>query len=267
MKYKIKVLLLTLLSFTFTVSCEKVIDVEVEDADENIVIDASYIATDEVVKVKITRSLALFGGQDFEPVNGAVIEIITPSNDAFILNELGDGMYEYTGLTPSYNLSYTMKAVVDGIDFEATAFLPNVVPLDSLTQTFQEASLFGDEGYVVFMNLTDPGGENYYRAIRKVNGETLTGLSDQFLFDNSFTQGNFQTVPFFGSRYEVDDTINVQLRSYSQLASQYYNDLFSLASDNGQSAAPANPRTNWNNNALGIFNAFGYDEKSIIIQE
>lgn len=258
--------LVFLITLVFS-SCQKVVDVEVEEADENIVIDASYNAIDEIVRVKVTRSIALFSGQSFEPINGAVIEITTPDNNVFTLDELGDGVYEYTDLTPTYNANYVMNASIDGLDFEATAFLPDVIPLDSLTQEFVEASLFGDEGYVVFMNLTDPGGENFYRAIREVNGEVLTDLGDQFLFDNSFTQGNSQTVPFFGSRYEIGDTVSVRLRSYSETASLYYSDLFSLSGDNGQSAAPANPRSNWNNGALGIFNAYGFDEKTIIIED
>lgn len=267
MIYKSAIFSLVFLITLLFSNCQKVIDVEVEDADENIVIDASYNAIEEVVRVKVTRSLALFGGQNFEPINGAVIQITSPDNNVFILDELGDGVYEYSDLAPQYNANYVMNASIEGMDFQATAFLPNVIPLDSLTQEFIEASLFGDEGYVVFMNLSDPGGENFYRAIREVNGEVLTDLGDQFLFDNSFTQGNSQTVPFFGSRYEVGDTITVRLRSYSEVASQYYGDLFSLAGDGGQSAAPANPRTNWNNEALGVFNAFGYDEKTIIIEE
>lgn len=267
MKCRVGLFLMVIWSVALFSGCEKVVDVEVENADENIVIDASYNATDEIVRVKITRSIALFGGQDFEPVNGAVIEVVTPGDEVFILDELGDGLYEYSELTPVYNKSYVMKAVVDGMDFEATALLPNVVPLDSLSQEFQEASLFGDEGYVVYMNLTDPGGENFYRANREVNGDTLSDLEDQFLFDNMFSEGNSQRVPFFGSRYKVGDTINVSLQSYSEAVFRYYSDLFDLAFDSGESAAPANPRTNWNNGALGVFNVFGYDKKTIVIKE
>lgn len=253
--------------FFLIVSCQKVIDVEVDEADENIIIDASYNANDEVVKVKVTRSVALFSGQDTEGVNGASIEIVSPDGEVYVLNELGDGEYEYTDLIPLYNESYVMKASIEGLDYEATAFLPSVIPLSFLSREFVEESLFGEEGYVVFMNIPDPGGDNFYRATRVVNGEKLTDLSDQFLFDNSFSQGNFQIVPFFGSRYEIGDTISVRLKSYSEEAFTYFDDLFALSSDNGQSAAPANPRTNWNNGALGVFNAFGYDEKTIIIEE
>lgn len=250
-----------------TAACQKVIDVEVDEADENIVLDASYNAITEKVRVKVTRSAALFSNTGFPPIETALIEIETPDGDVFEVSHIGNGVYEYENLAPTFNASYKMTVLVEGETFEATAFLPEPIPLDSLTQQFQEASLFGPEGYIVFMNLTDPGGKNFYRAVRIVNGDTLTSRGDQFIFDNSFSEGNFQTVPFFSSRYEPDDTITVQLRSYSEAAFIYFSDLLSLGGDGGSSAAPANPRSNWNNGALGVFNAYGYDEKSIVIEE
>ncbi|MCC5923166.1 MAG: DUF4249 domain-containing protein [Crocinitomicaceae bacterium] len=260
---------LTIIGFAalFMPACQKVIDVTVDDADENFVIDAFYDANAELVGVRITRTKALFSPEPNETIDNADVTLTTPSGDVFNLVNLGNGNYELTNLTPEFDLSYKMTVLMEGEVFEATAFLPTPIPLDSLTQEYQPASLFGPEGYIIFMNLTDPGGENFYRAMRIVNGEPLTGLGDQFLFDNSFTSGNVQTVPFFASRYQPDDTITVELRSYSREAAQYFSDLLSLAGDGGQSAAPANPRTNWSNGALGVFNAYGYDAKTIIIVE
>lgn len=248
-------------------ACQKVIDVTVDDADENYVIDAFYDANAEKVGVRISKTKALFGTEPNETVDNADISITTPNGLVLNLNNLGNGNYELTSLAPEFDLAYKMTVLMEGEVFEATAFLPTPITLDSLTQEYQPASLFGPEGYIIFMNLTDPGGENFYRAMRIVNGEPLTGLGDQFLFDNSFTSGNVQTVPFFASRYQPDDTITVELRSYSREAAQYFSDLLSLAGDGGQSAAPANPRTNWSNGALGVFNAYGYDAKTIIIVE
>jgi hypothetical protein len=39
-----------------------------------------------------------------------------------------------------------------------------------------------------------------------------------------------------------------------------------LTSDANNSAAPANPNTNWSNNALGYFGAFSTQKKSIRIK-
>lgn len=260
-----KALYLGILLFLF--SCQKVIDVTVDEAKENVVIDAYYDANASYVNVKITRSRALFSNNEFEPIEGAQIELATPNGDIVQLNEVNFGEYELENLSPTFNSTYIMNVSVEGKNYQAAAYLPQPVPLDSLTQEYQPASLFGDEGYIVYMNLTDPGGENYFRAMRTVNDTLLTKIGDQFLFDNSLTEGNTQRVPFFSSRYKPGDVIKIDLRSYSEEAAQYYSDLFALAGDGGQSAAPANPRTNWNNDALGVFNAYGYDSITIIIEE
>jgi hypothetical protein len=261
---KYSLLIISILAIT---SCQKVIDVEVEEANENIILDASYNAETELVRVKVSRSAALFSDTGFPGIEDASIEIETPGGDIFQVPHVGNGVYEFANLTPSFNATYQMRAIIDGENYEASAFLPNPIPLDSLSQEFIEESLFGPQGYVVFMNLSDPGGSNFYRAVRIINGDTLNDLGDQFIFDNSFSEGNVQTVPFFSSRYEPSDTVVVQLRSYSEAAYIYFTDLLALAGDGGQSAAPANPRPNWNNGALGIFNTYGYDEKTIIIEE
>jgi hypothetical protein len=140
------------------------------------------------------------------------------------------------------------------------------VQLDSLTQEWVPASLFGPEGYIVFMNFTDPIGPNYYRAVRTVNDTLFDRLSQQFIFDDSFSEGNTQTVPFFSTRHVVGDSVAVEFRSLSEASYRFYSALFDLAGDGGQSAAPANPPSNWSNGAIGHFGAWGSDTKSIVIQ-
>merc|ERR1711916_295871 len=151
--------------------------------------------------------------------------------------------------------------------YQTSDMLPSVVAIDSLTQEFQEQSLFGDEGYIVYTNFSDPQTNNYYRANRIVNGDSLTDLGEQFIFDDGFSNGNSQAVPFFSTRHEVGDTIIVQLISYSEHSFDYYDQLFEIAGESGQSAAPANPEYSWTNNALGHFAAYGCDVDTIIIQE
>ena len=263
----IRVKLLVFLTGLNLFSCEKVIDVDVSDTDTKIVIEAIYDATSERVDVNISKSKNVFGANVFPSVKGAIIQIKNDSGESKMLNEIGDGKYELTDYSPVYSSKYTMTVLVEEQEYIAENFLPPVVPLDSLTQEFQEASLFGDEGYIVYMNFTDPGGENYYRAMRKVNGDPLESLGEQFIFDNAFSAGNSQTVPFFSTRHEVNDTIEVDLRSYSKKSYDYYSELFDIVGDSGQSAAPANPISNWSNGALGHFGTWGFDRKVIVIGE
>jgi len=264
MKY-IKFLCFSL--FVTLLSCEKVIDLDVNEIEQKLVIEAEFIASENLVKVKISKTKDVFSSEDFSFVSGAQAEIIDQNGVSNSLIDLGDGNYELTGYMPTYNSKYTMKITYDGEIYESHDTLVVPVDLDSLTTEFQPQSLFGSEGYVVYMNFTDPNGPNYYRAVRTVNGEELTSRGDQFLFDDGFSEGNQQSVPFFTDRYVVGDTVEVELRSYSEKSYTFTSELIDIAGDSGQSAAPANPNFTWTNGAIGNFAAYGHDSKSIVIEE
>lgn len=249
------------------ISCQKVIDLEVDDAEPQLVIEANYDAIKEEVNVRLTKTVSVFSVEDFPAVGGAQVEIVDQSGNVSQLVDQGNGDYVLQNYAPDYGTSYAMRVAVEGKTYKATDLLPPVVPIDSLTQEFQEESLFGDAGYIVYTNFTDPQAENYYRANRIVNGDSLTGLGQQFVFDDGFSNGNNQAVPFFSTRHEVGDTIIVQFISYSENSYNYYSQLFDIAGESGQSAAPANPEASWTNDALGHFAAYGYDQDTIIIQE
>lgn len=252
---------------TSFISCTKIIEVEVNDSEPQLVIEANYDATNERVQVNLSMTKNVFAGGVNPIVTGASVSIRDFNGLNTPLIDQGDGTYLLENYVPIFETDYSISVTVEGVLYQSTTYLPAVVALDSLSQVFTEASLFGEEGYVVFMNFTDPAGvANYYRALRNVNGESLKGLGDQFIFDDTFSEGNTQTVPFFGTRHDVGDSIAVEFRSYSKASYDYYSQLFALAGDGGQSAAPANPVSNWSNDALGHFAAWGFDLKYIVIE-
>lgn len=250
-----------------TSSCEKVIDLETSNTEPKMVIEAKYDAVNEEIFVKISKTVDVFSTEDFPNISGATVQITDENGTTTDLIDQGDGTYLLENYTPVYNSSYSMKVNVEGVAYESSDYLNPIVPLDSLTQELQPSSSFFEGGYVVYMNLTDPVGENYYRAIRKVNGEYRRDLGDQFLFDDGFSEGNSQKVPLFSEFYQEDDTITVELLSYSDNSFTYFQELNAIAQGSDASAAPANPTFRWSNDALGNFSVYGFDSKTIIIEE
>ncbi|PWH87085.1 DUF4249 domain-containing protein [Brumimicrobium oceani] len=261
------ILYITFLFLLTATSCQKVIDLKVDDTEPKIVLEARYDATKEEVWVRISKTIDVFSAENYPQIKGAQVEIIDENGVSTPLADQGDGTYLFENYVPIFDSEYAIKIVVDGETYEASDYLKNVVPLDSLSTEFQEASAFSEEGYVVFMNATDPFGSNYYGAIRKVNGEYRKELGDEFLFDDSFSEGNTQSVPIFSELYQVGDTVQIELNSYSEKTYNYLNQLRAIASGSEVSAAPANPVNQWSKEALGHFSAFGYDTKTIIIAE
>src|SRR5690554_7657146 len=111
------------------------------------------------------------------------------------------------------------------------------------------------------MNGTDAVGDNYYRAIKKINGEYKRELGDQFMFDDDFTEGNIQKVPLFSELYQVGDTVQIDLLSYSEKSYTYFRELRAIAGGGSSSAAPANPTSYWSKECLGHFSVFGYEDR------
>lgn len=250
-----------------TTSCQKVIDLPVNDTEPKLVIEGKYDAIKEEVSVKISKTINVFSADDFPIVTGAQIEIYDKNGVATPLVDQGDGSYLLENYTPTFNAEYTLKVNVEGETYEASDTLMPVVELDSLTTELQPSNSFTDGGYVLFMHLTDPVGPNFYRAIRKVNGEYKKEVGDQFMFDDALTEGNSQKVPMFSELYQVEDTVQIELVSYSENSFEYYQELKAIASNSGASAAPANPSPTWAENVLGHFVAFGYDTKIKVIEE
>lgn len=265
MKFGLYIVLL--ISLSSLLSCEKVIDLDVSDVEPQLVIEANYDAVKQEVRVRISKSVNVFAPSEFPAIGGAQVEIVDANGVADNLIDQGNGVYLLENYAPQFNTSYTINVTVEGVTYTSSDALPSVIPIDSLTQEFVEQSLFGDEGYIVYTNFTDPQSANFYRANRIVNGDSLRELGEQFIFDDEFSNGNSQAVPFFTTRHEVGDTIIVQFISYSEHSFDYYTQLFDIAGESGQSAAPANPDYSWTNQALGHFAAYGYDQDTIIVVE
>lgn len=258
---------ISILLLLATTSCQKVIDLKVSDTEPKMVFEAKYDAVKEEVSVRISKTINVFSADNYPEITGATVEISDENGIITALNDQGDGTYLLENYSPVFSSQYTIKINVEGEIYEASDMLVPIVPLDSLNTELQEESAFSDGGYVIFMNATDPVGPNFYRAIREVNGEYRRELGDQFLFDDSFSEGNSQSVPIFTELFQIDDTVKIELISYSEKSYTYFQELTDIAGGSGNSAAPANPTSYWSKEALGHFTVFGYDAKTIIIKE
>lgn len=258
---------IALLFLFTTTSCEKVIDLKVDDSEPKMVIEAKYDVVKEEVFVKLSKTINVFSADEFPLITGANVEISDGNGIATPLIDQGDGTYLLENYTPVFNSKYSIKINIEGEIYEASDELQAIVPLDSLTTELQPESPFTEGGYVIYMHLTDPIGPNFYRAIRKVNSEYRREVGDQFLFDDGLTEGNAQKVPLFSELFQVADTVQLELISYSKKTFNYFQELRGIANGSGASAAPANPTSNWSGEALGHFSVFGYDTKIIIVEQ
>lgn len=142
-------------------SCEKTIQIDLEDAKIKIVVNG-IITPDSIIKVNVTRSRHILDNAEISPLSDAVVKLY--ENDVLIgdMTYTQQGFYEINHI-PSIGKEYKVEVnheVYDNV-YGVTEILPTVpiITLDTIT-SFDE---YGEEMISFTMTFKDPSGErNYY---------------------------------------------------------------------------------------------------------
>ncbi len=251
-------------------SCEKVVELDLDETPPQIVVEANLDKEQEELTVSISRSNFYYSTDAYEQVEGASLILETPNGDFVDVNDLGDGAYEAAVLEPSEGV-YTLRAEIDGVQYEARSELRDVIHIVELVTEFTEETTFTDEGYFVYTRFIDPAGEaNFYRFIHSIDGVVERDGDDLQVIDDDLFDGNFARVPLFQKVFDQGTTVSVDLVHFDAASYDYFNSLSDIISGGGGpgggTAAPANPNTNWSGGILGYFSARSTSTASVFIE-
>lgn len=248
-------------------SCQKVIDVDLNEANKQIVIVANYAAEDSTVRVRITGTSSYFNSNPSPEVNDAIVTITNQNGVSQSVPFSNSGNYILSAYPPEFGTTYTLTVVSGEKAYTAICYLPPVVTLDAPNQFYLSSFFGGESGYVPELVLNDPAGiENYYLIVLAKNGELWNDLTDLNSQDDRLTDGNTIMRPIFGRElYQIGDTADIELRCVDKAVYTYVNQAQSTVAQN--SGAPANPDTNWDNGALGYFSAYSSSRNGIVFVE
>ena len=252
----------------FLSSCEEVIEVDLNDADPKLVIEARLDAGTSLLDVTLTRSQSFFNNDDAQAVLDANVELVHNGNTVQI-GHAGNGFYrEFIPVQQGDNLQLR---VLDGAELHtASVVVPRQIPLDSLSTEYFEPNSFFDGGSIVYLYFQEPGNEpNYYRVLVSRNGNPLDGAEDIIVENDLLSDGQFVQYPLFGNFYEAFDEIEIVLQSVTESTFDYYTTLqdITINQGGGSTAAPANPISNIEGGALGLFDVHYADTMSIVVPE
>lgn len=247
-------------------SCQKVIDVDLNEANAVTVIEANFTAEDSTVRVVITETSNFFSNEDEPAVNDAIVTITDQAGNSQQVPFISNGNYVLENYIPQYGTSYTMTVLSDGVTYTARCEMLPLIPQEPILYQYLEPGIFtGDGGYIAAVSYNDPVEEgNYTSAILSRNGNQLNKLNDLTLNDDLLTNGNLVIRPLFVQFLELGDTVEIELRTLDKKIYDYYTEVISLNDPN--SAAPANPDYQWENRALGYFSAHPSSRQTVIIQ-
>jgi len=250
-------------------SCTKVIDVDINEANQRIVIDAyvenySSDSTSSFCQVKLSKTGSFYDNNSFDVINDADLFIKDKDGNSHKLLSYDNGYYNYM-FVPSVELNDELElyGTIEGEEITAKAIMPRRVKIDSLVATELP---FGPKhkGITPICFFTDfPGEDNYYRLVLYVNNKQVGGF---FVTYDLGHNGGLLNYPFMGKHVKKNDTLRVDLIGISKFDYDYYRVIIQTQKSGGFSAAPGNPNTNIEGNAIGVFSAETFDSKTIIVQ-
>lgn len=262
MKLNIVLLLSVLLTF---ISCQKEIDIDLNDSSPKVVIEANYNATDSVVTVLVSKTGSYFDEYSTTYINDAVVTIRQDNGADVAIPFISDGKYELGNYIPAYGSTYTVTVSYDGTSYTADCKLMPTMELLPATIEYQEASIFTDEGYWITYRFQDfPGKGNCYKIIPTYGGVTYNRFGEFMTGEDKLTDGNLIERPMIET-FQLGDTVYLELQSISQKVYDYYSQLADNTS--GFTAAAGNPDYLWSNGALGYFSAYSYSSQEVIVVE
>ncbi|MEL6537536.1 MAG: DUF4249 domain-containing protein [Bacteroidota bacterium] len=251
-------ILLASLSLLALGACEKVIDVDLNDAEPTLVVEANLNNEFGPQTVVLSKTTSFFTPEAPGPVTNATVTVTDDEGESITYDEVEDGVYValYAG---EPGRTYTLSIDTEGETYTAVSEMREIISLDSLT--FSPSGGFGGpiDGpptFLPFTNFNDPAEKgNFYRLIEVSDDPARTAII--YLLDDLATNGNLVTFPLFGNSAPAGDTVTIELWHLDQAAHTYFDELGDLGGGGPfNSGTPANPTSNLTNGALGYFVAY-----------
>jgi hypothetical protein len=252
-------------------ACQKVIDINLNDAAKKYVVEGIVTDVAGGVRVKISQTKNIEEDNTFNGISGATVIISVDSAANYVLSETAakPGVYSSTAFRGGVGHTYSLYVQVGTDTFRAVSTIPNKVYFDSLT--LQDRVVFGKTRRVPAVYYTDPEGKgNSYHFIEwrnRVKESTIFVRND----DNTDGKNlNIQLVSFStdsdddSNQIKTGDTVKVEMQCIDAAVYKYWYSLDAGATGEGMSATPANAVSNIEGGALGYFSAHSVQTRTII---
>lgn len=254
---KISILILSTLTILHS-SCTKVVNVDLNSKDPQIVIEAN-ITDDSTVPqtVLITKSSNFSESNVFPAVQNATVTVSDDLGNTVTFAETSPGVYKNTALKGAPGRTYSLKILAEGKTFTSTCKMPAKVPLDSVVfESFSFGNQSDDNSEKSFTPIyTDPAGKGNYYKFNLQKGDSVS--KNIFLIDDDIVDGSINKRPLFDRELSLrkGDSITLRMLCISKEVNLYFYSLDQSSSGPNSTASPANPVTNIQGAVLGYFSA------------
>lgn len=254
-------LLLCLTSFT---ACEKIIDVDLNAANPNYVIEADLNDLSDQQVIKVSQTVNFNSPEPYKAVDDAVVVVTDVNGVRHDFQSVGQGRYIRNNFKPMQDGKYALSVKIGDQEFKAATVRVPYVEVDSIGLMREE--FFKEEYYVVTFTFQDPPNEdNYFKYSYSVNDgpfKFANVFSDKF--NNGLVVKHEITERDKDLKFALGDAVKIKRECIAKDVYTFWNDLQSI---NPGSAAPANPTSNISNGALGYFSVSSAKMYDVLIED
>lgn len=226
------------------ISCEDVVNVDLETAEPKLVIDATILWEKGTLgneqTINLTTTTGYFNA-DIPKVSGATVYITNSSNTVFPFLETvpNSGAYVCTTFVPVINETYTLTVQYNGTTYRATAPLLATPAIDSIQQNTVQG-FGGDEIQVKFF-YQDNGAENNFYLVGVKNSKLA--IPEYGVISDEFFQGNQMFGFYTNENLEANVQLRCKLEGITERYYNYMNKLLNIAGNQGGSPFSTPPAT------------------------
>lgn len=228
---------------TFCLGCEDVIDIDINEAEPRLIIEASInwfkntAGNEQSIKLSLS---APFFDENIVPANGATVVITDENNNVFSFTEDNDtGIYLNNNFIPIIDGIYTLTVNYNNEIYTATETLKSVTPIDYIEQNNDGG--FTGEDIELKAYYTDPENEDNYYFFEFISDISVVPTLE--VYDDEFTNGNQIFGYYTEEDLEAGDVVTI--RNYG-ISERFYEFMFILlqqSSDEGGGPFETQPAT------------------------
>lgn len=264
-------LIILFLALSFT-SCEDTVNLDLENGETRLVIDAEIIwkkgTSGNEQTIKISKTAPYYS--DTTPkVSGAQVRVENSNGEVFTFTETEAGIYKCTNFVPVIDMDYKLFIEAEGKSFTATEKLTSVAPINKVEQKIVPD--FGGEDVIeLTFYYTDPADQvNFY----------LTDYQSEFLIfpeyeitNDEFYNGNEISTRFSDEDMKPGNTVKITHRGVSKNFFNYMKLILEASNSNPFSVPPGNIRgniintNNANDYAMGYFRLCEADHVDYLVK-
>ena len=249
-------------------SCSEVIELDIVNAEPQIVIEGSIGNNGDTAVIKISKSVGLYADNTFPVVSNATVILSDNLGNRDTLIETTAGIYKSFQLFGQVGNTYHLEVQAENKVLESSSRIPNQVNFDTLIIRENTSvsgpgpggtggpggGTVGEIRYEVFVIFQDPPIErNYYRFVEYVNGIQKSRI---YISDDRLTNGLTNNLKLRNSRkYTSGDIVTFEMQCIDKAIYDYFNSFENLSGGPQSSSTPANPYTNIIGSKLGYFSA------------